>query len=736
MKENLLERIITAVPETLIVYDRDQVIVGAYNIALATQGKCNIEDLLGSSLCKHVEDASFPLHQASVFLNNCFQSVMETGTIEYFEYKECHSFHEVTVKKLGDDQIICMIRDISPLVTQLHRSQNEALLALTAGGMTSWSYDLDTKIFSSSHVNAVISAATPYDDLLNRMEPEGRQLVLESFERLASGESVHEQFLVQVEDLEGKTRWSDVEAVPDVIDKNGKVCVIVGSQKDVTQKVADEARNQENRVRLDMVTKSGNIKLWEYDVEKQEMILALNDPSNMEQIRFSDYVERVFPEDRKLLYDMHELVLNRKVNNGELTMRVLQDGQYRWIHVNATPMNLTGSSRVLRIVGLMSDVTDHIELETAIRLREKAEEANRLKTAFLANMSHEIRTPLNAIVGFSSLIAESDNKEEIADYIEIIQHNNELLLNLINDILDLSRIEAGRIELVMSSFSVNELLNKMAYSIQPKAKEGVKVCAELLEKDICIQTDCMRLSQVISNFLNNAIKFTNEGVIEVGCRSRTNDLYIYVRDTGTGISKEQIPIVFERFVKLDNFVQGTGLGLCICKTLVELLGGKIGVESELGVGSVFWLSIPKKEVVPADIDQTAEPITKSDDDFSAQAYTILVAEDNLSNYKLLEKVLKPYRLLHAWDGQEAVDLFHKEQPDLVLMDIQMPRMNGFKATELIRQVSMSVPIIAASASVLPEEQQYALANGFTDFIAKPVNIELIKALIRKHLNGY
>lgn len=233
-----------------------------------------------------------------------------------------------------------------------------------------------------------------------------------------------------------------------------------------------------------------------------------------------------------------------------------------------------------------------LKREEERREKEKAEEANRLKSAFLANMSHEIRTPLNAIVGFSNLIAHSESPEDTAEFCQIIETNNELLLQLINDILDLSKIEADQLEFTFTNIDVSALLVTLAQTFKSRTKQGVILEYSIPEQPCFIYSEKTRLTQVITNFLTNACKFTMEGSIKMGYEETIDGLRFYVSDTGKGISRENVPHVFERFAKFDNFIQGTGLGLSICMTIVKRLNGEIGVESKEGKGSTFWFTIP------------------------------------------------------------------------------------------------------------------------------------------------
>lgn len=305
------------------------------------------------------------------------------------------------------------------------------------------------------------------------------------------------------------------------------------------------------------------------------------------------------PDDRRMMLRFFDQVLIREASHLRRDVRILrEDGTYTWTRVNVMVRDFRPEDGIIDMVCVNYDITELKETERKlIAARDKAEELDRLKSAFLANMSHEIRTPLNAIVGFSSLLTETEDMKDRKQYMAIVQENTELLLQLISDILDLSKMESGAFEFVKSDTDVNLLCSEIIRSLRMKVPAGVELVFEECLPGCHVWADKNRLNQVISNFINNALKFTFSGCITLGYYRQTDGyLRFYVRDTGMGIPKNKIKTVFDRFVKLNSFVHGTGLGLSICKSLVEQMGGTIGVESEEGEGSCFWFTYPYQEI--------------------------------------------------------------------------------------------------------------------------------------------
>lgn len=418
------------------------------------------------------------------------------------------------------------------------------------------------------------------------------------------------------------------------------------------------------------------------------------------------------------------------------------------------------------IVSIEWDITQ-LELmrRELIESKEKAETSDKLKSAFLANMSHEIRTPLNAIVGFSRIISESDNAEERREYYEIVDANNERLLQLINEILDLSKIESGIVEFTYGPVRLHTLCKEIHDAHVFRCPQGVELRFDSPDEALSIHSDKNRIFQVFSNLIGNAFKFTTEGSVSYGYKQEGERVVFYVKDTGLGIEPEKLGRVFQRFAKLNNFAQGTGLGLSICKTIIERLGGEIAVSSEVGTGTTFTFWLPfenviqdtetgtnshlpgeavgtqPSEVLPAkeDTPRPKEETTEKEEDLRTTAVetekaTILIAEDTDSNFDLLNAILgRKYRLVRAKDGMEAVTMYDEVNPDLILMDIKMPNLDGLEATRIIRQLSAEVPIIAQSAYAYEHDRNAAEEAGCNDFISKPIAQEKLKEKIKKWL---
>jgi CheY-like chemotaxis protein len=364
----------------------------------------------------------------------------------------------------------------------------------------------------------------------------------------------------------------------------------------------------------------------------------------------------------------------------------------------------------------------------------KAEKASKMKSLFLANMSHEIRTPLNAIEGFSRIIAETDSAEDRAKYLNIIESNNNRLIDLVNEILDLSRVESGEFTIHINPTDLNSLCNEITDVFKFRCNDGVQLIWNKSEKNTYMMTDKNRLMQVFSNLISNAIKSTPKGTINYGYDIVDEDkIRFYVKDTGIGIKKEDQEKIFLAYVTKHENNGGFGLGLPLSKIIVERLGGKIYLKSEVGKGSEFYFELPFEEAMSVKSERSTRSIKQKEVN-DADKRLILVAEDADNNYELIKVVLgKRYNLVHAKDGIEAVTLNEEEQPDLILMDIRMPNMDGLDATRIIKEVNPKTPIIALSAYAFEEDIKKTKDAGCDAFIAKPFHIEDLINTIETYL---
>ena len=373
---------------------------------------------------------------------------------------------------------------------------------------------------------------------------------------------------------------------------------------------------------------------------------------------------------------------------------------------------------------------------------QKAEKASQMKSLFLANMSHEIRTPLNAVEGFARIMAETDSQEERLKYMEIIDSNNGRLLALINEILDLSRVEAGEISIKKSMTDLNELCRSLQLIFKFRCSETVQLLWTKPNMNVTLNTDANRLTQVFSNLISNALKHTSKGNITYGYRliNDGQEVEFFVSDTGSGIAQEDQEKIFETYMSRDAEEQkGYGLGLSLCKIIVEKMKGTISVTSKLGEGSTFRFILPFEGTIGGMAknsrittnSRTIRATTKTD---IKNAPLILVAEDEDSNYELVRIVLaKTYRLMRAHNGIEAVTICEDEHPDLILMDMRMPDMGGLDATRIIKEVNHEIPIVALSAYAFDENVREARAAGCNEFLAKPFRVEDLLDVVHKYI---
>ena len=512
--------------------------------------------------------------------------------------------------------------------------------------------------------------------------------------------------------------------------------------RDITRRVENETRVKELNSLMDTILNNIPVYLFVKDPGNEFRYLywnkAFEEHSGIPASKVLGRTDlEVFPDPRdaeKFRRDDLELLRT----NGRLDFTEEYKAATGETRIVTTSKALVpAENRLPLIIGIAWDITEQKKTERElIEARIRAEESDRMKSVFLATMSHEIRTPLNAIVGFSELIAAGDCGEEQEEYQEIIRSNSNLLLQLVNDILDLSRIESGKSENHFQPVEVTGLLDEVGKVHSLKMTAGVELKIVAPARPVWILTDRNRLTQVLFNFLSNAIKNTQHGCITLGAVQRDGWLDLFVSDTGCGMPENKIPLIFNRFEKLNDFVQGTGLGLSICQSIAERLGGYIDVQSQLGVGSTFSFCLPYRADAELEVAELQQPVAASVQKHpDRKRKVILVAEDVEANYRLLAALLKKeYTLRWVTNGREALHSFVRERPDLILMDIKMPEMNGIEATERIRSISPDIPIIAVTAHAYYTDKEQALAAGCNAIVSKPYAIADLKQAIERWIN--
>lgn len=519
--------------------------------------------------------------------------------------------------------------------------------------------------------------------------------------------------------------------------------------EDITVKKAQEREIIESykkikatQKELSLALNAGKLSSWNYNIKEGLFCKFDVHIENIEKRSLQSIYESIHPDDRNKFMALLEVVAHKqKLPENRIILRVLENNATDYSYSSFTYSAVEDEAgNVVVITFIQRDITeDIIYQQNLITAKNKAEEADKLKSTFLANMSHEIRTPLNAIVGFSELLTETDDAEEKFEYKQLIETNSEILLKLIGDILDLSKIEVGSIDINRQKLNLCQLCDELYRSFQQRIKNPKVILKLINPYTKCVANfDKYRFMQIFTNFATNAIKYTPQGEIVMGYECMPGQVRIYVKDSGIGIPEEKKNRIFSRFEKLDTFAQGTGLGLSICKAIADATGGEVGFKSKANIGSEFWYIgytdveyVEKSEVADEDLNNKSTEHLSANSSVKIKDLNILIAENNDSNYLLIKKLLKDNQLTRTITGVEAIEKIKAQTFDIVFMDMRMPVMNGLEATSLIREFNQITPIVALTANAFDSDRENALAAGCNHFMTKPVKKrELMDLLFR------
>ena len=737
-KEKYAVRILDSLPDMLTVFNQNEVGIEVVSNEETNHVGISNKDFKGMYMREMVPPEAYQN------IHSNMRQAVSTGAVSTahheLDFNGEHHHYENRIFPLDEEYVLIMCRDITERVTTQRQLEvfksvldkvSDSILAVSEDGTLVYA---NKQFIEEYGVTQQMGIQKIYDLPVSMTTKEAWERRLQEIRDNDGTFAYRAAYMRKGED---KERMHQVSTF--LIRENNEELTWFFTQ-DITDVIKKQDELRELNLLLDGILNNIPVYLFVKDPENDFRYLYWNKAfadhsgiSASKAIGHTDY--EVFPshgDAEKFRKDDLELLQTHKRIDMQETY-LSATGKARIVQTLKALVPMEGRKPLL--IGISWDITNlqNIEQEL-IKARIKAEQSDRLKSAFLANMSHEIRTPLNAIVGFSQLLPAAETTEEKKLYSGIINQNSDILLQLINDILDLSKIEAGTLEYIKRPMNLGEVCRTIYAVHKERVKEGVTLVFDNVDENLFIEGDQNRIMQVITNFLTNASKFTYAGEIRLGFERTDKNIRVYVKDTGIGIEPEKVDHIFERFVKLNSFAQGTGLGLSICQMIIEKIGGEIGVTSELGKGSTFYFTIPYEEAGElGEIFKMSKTESKGNTvNRVQQIKKILVAEDVESNFILLKNLIgREYTLLWAKDGVEAIEMYKQYQPDLILMDIKMPRMDGLEATHIIRSYSKEVPIIALTAYAFETDKELALEMGCNDFVTKPVSKEALEKALEK-----
>ncbi len=686
--------------------------------------------------------------------------VFTTGVPAAFDFWAVRKNGEIFPKEVivnrgryfGQDVLIAMARDIT------EKKNAERSLRQSLARNKAFLFAIPDLLFVFSRNGDYIDAFTEDDtkliaprqaligkNLSDLFSPEITGKALEAFSRsLDRNELVEFSYSVNTG---GLPEYYETRVVP--LSENNVLTLV----RDITQRVLSEEALRESEQKFRLITENISDGILILGADNR---IQYASPSYVRQFGYAAEEEMsrgpeeiysvIHPDDRDALFATIFAAIGAKREELTYSYRSRhKEGHYVWREDRAK-FSYDDCGLLQNTYVICRDITDRKKMfEDLVRAKERAEESDRLKSAFLANMSHEIRTPMNGILGFSALLKEQNlSGEEQIHHINIIEKSGIRMLNIINDIIDISKIESGQMEITLSETNVNEQTAYIYSFFKPEVEaRGLRLYLQntLPAAEVTIRTDREKMYAILTNLVKNAIKYTREGSIVFGYREAGKFLEFFVKDTGIGISPDRHEAIFERFVQADisdrQALQGAGLGLSITKAYVEMLGGSIRLVSEPGRGSTFYFTIPYR------FDESSNPATENvspgiPENLPARQLKILVAEDDIISYLLITRLLKSVgkEFIHVKTGAETVEACRNHPDiDLVLMDVKMPVMDGYEATRQIRKFNPEVIIFAQTAYSLSDDRDKALKAGCNDYISKPLRKEVLLSMISHYFGG-
>jgi PAS domain S-box-containing protein len=718
------------------------------------------EKIIGENCYKNLFNKNAP---CSAENENCLcqRSIQNKTSTQFVIEKNQNSkkeFYRAEVKKLSDKLILAIYTNITEeLITRkelkintrrLERAEKLALFGY-------WEIDLENEIMISTRgardIYGVSETELPLEKAQLIPLLQYRKPLDEELNKLISGEKNYNIVFEIRRPADGEIR--SIHSIAEYReDKN----MVFGVIRDITEKVkAEKELNQTNTLLQTLIDNLPDA-IYMKDANYRKIIANKGDAYNCGAKNADEIIGKtdfdLFPKETAKKYMEDD---RRVIENGETIINreeELPGDTKRWMLTSKIPLR-NEENQIIGLVGIGRDITRTKKINQELQAaKEKAEESDRLKSLFLANMSHEIRTPLNAILGFSNIICSGDvDKKDLAYYAQIIENSGHRLTTVIDDIIDISLIQSNQLKIELSQFNIDDLIREMLVFYQ--AEKSKRLTTVDLKAEYCsdehlahVNSDKNRVYQVLRNLIDNAFKFTEEGTIRFGCTSAdANELVLFVEDTGVGIEQNKIQYIFETFRQVDGGIsrkyEGSGLGLAISSGIIDRLGGKIRVESKVGEGTVFYVTIPRNmedEEKPASAENdSSEEFFQGKTEKIDAAKRIVSFEDDPASIEYLKSVigLLGYEAVNFAKASEGIQFLRENSADLVLMDVQLPEMNGYEATKIIKSEFPHLPVIIQTAYAMKGDREKAFEAGCDDYLSKPVLVKDLKEKISRFVNG-